>query len=149
MTRRIDTPPPGSQGSASITQVLNQQLTALAEIEAVLEKEHAALESRSSADLLTVADEKNTALLRLGELENQRKSLSLELESDHIKQLREIAARCREMNQHNAALLNAQQAHVDRLLGLLRGSRNANSAAYDASGKKTTQAPRQLKLTQV
>ena len=149
MTRHMNSPAAGSNSASSITHVLNQQLAALAEIEAVLAKEHAALESRSPDDLLAVADEKNTVLTRLGELESQRKSLSLELESDHIGQLRDIAARCRDMNQRNAALLNAQQSHVDRLLSLLRGSSERRSAAYDASGKTTTQAARQLKLTQV
>ena len=36
MTRRMNTPTPGVTGGSSITHVLNQQLAALAEIEAVM-----------------------------------------------------------------------------------------------------------------
>ena len=145
---------PRPQGGArarltSINEVLQAQLDALNKIEAILGNERHALETRAPEALLEVAEAKTEALGTLSDLEEQRKSMSLELSGDEISQLNELTARCRLMNQENAALLNAQQQHVHRLLGLLRGDRDARPSSYDAKGRTNSGAAAQLRLTEV
>lgn len=148
MTRNAQSTDKTHNRLSSINDVLREQLDALAHIEATLAEEREALESRDPEELLSAADAKAQALARLGDLENQRKSMSMDLDSPQFRELRAITARCRSLNQENAALLNAQQQHVTRLLGLLRGNRENQPSAYDASGKTTGSASKQLRLTQ-
>ena len=134
---------------ASINEVMRAQLDALTQIESILGNERDALETRAPEALLASAEAKVQALGRLSELEDQRKSMSLALSGEQISQLNELTTRCRLMNQENAALLNAQQQHVNRLLGLLRGNRDTRPSSYDASGKTNSGTSTQLRLTQV
>lgn len=133
---------------SSVNSVLRAQLEALGRIEAILSNERAALESRDPDELLAAADAKSAALTRLGDLENQRKSISEDMHPDQVEKLRQLTARCRDLNQQNAALLNSQQQHVDRLLSLLRGTADSRTESYDASGRTSGKAAKQLKLTQ-
>lgn len=149
MTRAVASKDTTPNRLSSINSVLRAQLDALTHIEAILAEERKALETRNPEELLTSADAKTQALAKLSELENQRKVMSANLDSAEIQALREISTRCRSMNQQNAALLNAQQQHVDRLLGLLRGNSDNRPSSYDASGKTTGNASKQLRLTQV
>ena len=134
--------------AASINDVLRAQLDALTRIESILAEEHEALRQRSPEALLSTADAKAAALASLGELESRRKAMSANLDAEHLGQLRVIAARCRNMNRENAALLVTQQQHLNRLLGLLRGSADNRPSSYDASGKASGSAAQQLRLTQ-
>ncbi|MGD8323462.1 MAG: flagellar protein FlgN [Gammaproteobacteria bacterium] len=135
---------------SSINDVLRAQLDALARIEAILADEHEALSTRNPEALLRAADAKTAALASLGDLESQRKTMTADLDSEHLRALQDITARCRSMNRKNAALLNAQQQHVNRLLSLLRGGRtDSTPSSYDASGKTPGNASQQLRLTQV
>jgi flagellar biosynthesis/type III secretory pathway chaperone len=148
MTREIPSEDKSPHPLTSINSILRAQLDALTHIEEILSAERAALRTRNAEELLITADAKAQALARLSELESQRKLMSADLDTAHIEDLREIAARCRGINQENAALLNAQQHHVDRLLGLLRGNRDNRPTSYDASGKTTGIAAKQLRLTE-
>jgi len=134
---------------SSINAVLSAQLDTLAQIEALLTQEREALESRDPQLLLDTADAKSVALARLRELEDQRRSMSIDLDSPKLAKVRKATTRCRVINQENALVLNAQQSHLDRLLGLLRGTRDNRPSSYDASGMTTGKAAQKLRLTQV
>lgn len=138
-----------SDSVASMNDVLQAQLTTLAEIEQILGQEHEALIGRDPEALLNAADAKTVLLSRLSELETRRRSLSEHFDAAQLSELQQRSARCRRINQLNAALLNTQQQHVNRLLSLLRGDRNAQPSAYDASGRTTGSTKKQLRLTQV
>jgi flagellar biosynthesis/type III secretory pathway chaperone len=133
----------------SINEIMKAQLDALTQIEAILGNERHALEDRAPEALLAAAEAKTRALGRLGDLEAQRKSMSTALNEEQLAQLGELTERCKAMNQHNAALLSAQQQHVNRLLGLLRGDRDSRPSSYDATGRTNSGATAQLRLTQV
>jgi flagellar biosynthesis/type III secretory pathway chaperone len=137
------------QSLTSINAVLQKQLEALTGIEAILGSEREALRNREPEKLLIAANAKAEALARLSELENQRKSISADIDSRQIETLRDLTQRCKSMNLDNAALLNAQQQHVNRLLGLLRGTSDNKPSSYDASGKTSRATAQQLRLTQV
>ena len=136
------------RGADSLNAVLQAQLQSLKHIEEILMQERAALENRDPDSLLSVADAKHRALADLGNLESQRKTLSRDLKAEDVEQLRLVATRCRRMNTQNAALLNMQQRHVNRLLTLLRGGGNDQPPAYDSNGRPTATTSKQLRLTQ-
>lgn len=149
MNRERTGDPAGSKPLSSINALLQAQLEALTQIEAILGQEHEALENRSPEALLAAADSKHAALSRLGELENERRTISADIHPNQLEQLREIADRCRALNRANSALLNTQRQHVTRLLSLLRGDQDARPAGYDATGQSTGNPAQQLRLTQV
>lgn len=133
---------------SSINAIMQAQLEALAAIEEILLSEREALRDREPDRLLHTANLKNDALARLDRLEDRRRSMTPDLDDSQPETLRALTQRCRTMNLENAALLNAQQQHVNRLLRLLRGNADQEPASYDASGRTNNAGIAQLRLTQ-
>lgn len=125
-----------------LTRLLAEENTALAEFEALLDREHAALAKRDIDALEALSDARHSSVTRLLKLEDERRGLCsmLGYETDLSGLARLIAwcdpqrtllapyeecstraRRCRDLNDRNGLLVGAQIKRVAGLLGALSG----------------------------
>jgi len=127
-----------------LAPLLTEENTALAEFEALLDREHAALRKRDIDALEALADARQSSLTHLLKLEDERRSVCsmLGYETDlrglarliawcdprrslahAYDECAERARRCRDLNDRNGILVGAQIKRVEGLLGAITGNR--------------------------
>lgn len=137
-----------------LARLLAEENTALAEFEALLEREHQALRTRDIDDLESLSAARQDSVIRLLKVEDERRSLCgmLGAEADLAGLARIIswcdpgrtlaaayedcstrARRCRDLNDRNGVLVGAQIKRVTGLLGAITG----NDAAPAVYGPRT------------
>lgn len=135
--------------NTAIESLLDQELAAVADVLVALEAESRALADRDPAALATAVARKTAALGRAAGLEDQRRELlgshaGPEHRDDpaslpdarggkdtaiagQLGRLKDLARRCRDLNDRNGALIRAQRQRVEGSLSLLQGGRQGGS----------------------
>lgn len=132
-----------------LARLLAEENGALAEFEALLEREHAALRSRDIDALQALAEARQASVTGLLKLEDERRSvcsmLGYDVDLSGLGKLiawcdprRSLAAayeecsvrarRCRDLNDRNGILVGAQMKRVEGLLGAITGTSTAPRA---------------------
>ena len=127
----------------TLGHLLSDENGALAEFEVLLDKEHGALRSRDIDALEALAQARQTSVIRLLKIEDERRSLCsmLGFETDltglakllawcdpsrslnkHYEECATRARKCRELNDRNGILVGAQIKRVTGLLGAITGT---------------------------
>ena len=125
-----------------LARLLAEENTALAEFEALLDREHVALATRDIDALEALADARQSSITRLLKLEDERRGVCSMLGYDTdlsglakliawcdpqrtlARPYEECAARarkCRDLNDRNGLLVGAQIKRVEGLLGAITG----------------------------
>jgi len=126
-----------------MARLLAEENAALAECEALLEREHTALKSRDIDALEALADARQDSVTRMLKLEDERRSAcsmhGYDTDLTGLAKLiawcdprRSLAAaydecatrarRCRDLNDRNGILVGAQMKRVEGLLGAITGA---------------------------
>jgi flagella synthesis protein FlgN len=126
----------------ALASILTQEVSALAEIAGLLDREHVLLVANDVETLETVMEERQVSIGKLLRTEDERRSLcrmhGREADAKGIEQLMawcdphgtlkshwadcaKGAARCRELNDRNGALVTARMKRVETLLTVLTG----------------------------
>jgi len=137
-----------------LNTLLAEEAGLLGTLEALLDREHAVLQTQDVAALNATALERQERIGALAQLEEQRRSLCrLHGHSPDLAGLEKLmtwcdpsgslisrlrlcaqgAARCRELNDRNGTLVNARLKRVEGLLGVLTG-RDQRSMTYGPKG---------------
>ncbi len=141
----------------TLGRLLAEENVALREFESLLEREHGALARRDIDTLETLAEDRQANIIRLLEIEEERRSLCgmLGYETDlpglaklfswcdpgrtlmhHYEECSSRARKCRDLNDRNGILVGAQIKRVEGMLGALTGS-NAEPRAYGPRGQSS------------
>jgi flagellar biosynthesis/type III secretory pathway chaperone len=139
----------------TLGRLLAEENTALTEFEALLDREHGALAKRDIDTLEALADDRQTNIVRLLKIEEERRSLCGMLGYDpDLTGLAKLIAwcdpartlarpydecahrarRCRDLNDRNGILVGAQIKRVEGMLGALTGAA-AEPRAYGPRGQ--------------
>jgi flagellar biosynthesis protein FlgN len=139
----------------TLRRLLHEENAALTEFEALLEREHGALAKRDIDTLESLADERQSNIVRLLKIEEERRSLCgmHGYDTDLAGLARMIAwcdpartlarpydecasraRKCRDLNDRNGILVGAQIRRVEGLLGTLTGA-SAEPRAYGPRGQ--------------
>ena len=126
-----------------LSRLLAEENTALAEFETLLDREHTALRARDIDSLEALAEARQTSVIHLLKIEDERRSVCSMLGydtdlgglakliawCDPTRSLKgaydECAARarkCRDINDRNGVLVGAQIKRVEGLLGAITGT---------------------------
>lgn len=144
---------PNSPNAADVTQLLDQEISALEAVMDVLDSEHDALESRN-AEALTAASE-----LKLKCIETARRigaeRAALLTDTNEISgnpqisirwdRLTRLAHGCKEKNERNGMLIRWQHKYVEQTLAVLRQSEPGDTL-YEASGENSRRSARHSDL---
>lgn len=144
----------------TLGRLLTEEIAALAAFAALLDKEHNALRGRDIDALESLADARQTSVVKLLKIEEERRGLCTMhgYESDlaglskllawcdpaHTlgKRYAECASRardCRDLNTRNGVLVGAQIKRVEGLLGAMTGA-SAEPRAYGPRGQSNPYA---------
>ena len=144
-----------------LRSLLDEEATLLAQLEALLEHEAGALSSDELEEIERLGTERHRCVSALMRIDSERRSLcrmhgygedrpqfeALLLKSDPSGQLRkrwlaglEVAARCKDRNERNGAIVSAKLRRVESLLVQLRGGTNQAAPTYGASGQRKVEA---------
>jgi flagella synthesis protein FlgN len=125
-----------------LARLLSEENGALAEFEALLDREHAALKTRDIDELEALANARQNSVTRLLKLEDERRSVCSMLGYDTdlsglakliawcdprrslagaYEECAQRARRCRNHNDRNGILVGAQIKRVEGLLGAITG----------------------------
>lgn len=134
-----------------LARLLDEENSALAAFESLLEREHAALRSRDIDELEALSDARQESITRMLRLEDERRSVcgmhgyptdlaglaQLLAWCDPARTLAPAydecsnrARRCRDLNDRNGVLVGAQMKRVEGMLGAITGTRSAQHAGY-------------------
>ena len=126
-----------------LARLLADENSALAEFEALLDREHAALRSRDIDALEDLSDARQSSVTRLLRIEDERRSVcSMHAYDTDLAGLAKLIAwcdprgslagayeecsmrarRCRDLNDRNGLLVGAQMKRVEGLLGAITGN---------------------------
>jgi flagellar biosynthesis protein FlgN len=126
-----------------LARLLAEENAALAEFESLLDREHAALKTRDIDALETLSDARQSSVMRMLKLEDERRSacsmLGYDTDLSGLAKLiawcdpkRSLVAayeecstrarRCRDLNDRNGILVGAQIKRVEGLLGAITGT---------------------------
>jgi flagellar biosynthesis/type III secretory pathway chaperone len=129
-----------------LARLLDEENTALAEFETLLEREHVALRSRDIDELEALSDARQNSITRMLKLEDERRSVcgmhGYQTDLAGLAQLiawcdprRSLAPaydqcsararKCRELNDRNGVLVGAQIKRVEGMLGAITGTSSA------------------------
>lgn len=138
----------------ALDRLLVEENDALGEFETLLDKEHGALRARDIDALEALADARQTSLVRLLKIEDERRGLcSMHGYDTDLMGLARLIAwcdpsrslagqydecstrarRCRELNDRNGILVGAQMKRVEGLLGAITGT-SSEPRAYGPRG---------------
>lgn len=138
----------------TLARLLTEENGALAEFQALLDQEHGALASRDIDSLEALAEGRQASLIKLLQVEEERRSLCSMLGFDTDltglaklvawcdptgslrKRYEECATRaktCRDSNDRNGVLVGAQIKRVEGLLGAMTGA-SAEPRGYGPKG---------------
>lgn len=127
----------------TLARLLTDENSALAEFEALLDREHDALKSRSIDTLESLAEARQASVIRLLKIEDERRSLCsmLGFATDlgglaklvawcdpagrlhaAYEECASRARKCRDLNDRNGVLVGAQIKRVEGLLGAMTGA---------------------------
>ncbi|QYK03984.1 flagellar protein FlgN [Shewanella zhangzhouensis] len=128
-----------------LNQLLDAQQSLLEQLLAAMAAERAALIAQNASELMTIAEHKSSALLRLKQNDDvmaAHPGHSL-LTNDNalaakVASVQHTLARCKQENEANAQLIEHSQASINRLAQALQVSRNASSLTYTDKGKTST-----------
>ncbi len=147
-----------------LARLLRDEATALADLEAQLDNEYAALSQRDVAALEQASDARAWQMTRLVKLEDDRRSacklhgypptlqgMATMLDwcdpertlADPYQQCVTLALRCRDYNSRNASLVNARMTRIENLLGAL-SSDAAPARVYGRDGAARANAAGRL-----
>jgi len=139
----------------SLATLLTQEVSSLNELAALLEREHALLVANDVEALERAMQERQVVIGRLLNVEEERRSMCrAHGQSADVAGLERLlawadprgslqarlaecskgAARCRELNDRNGALVLARMRRVEGLLGALTGQRAEVPATYGPKG---------------
>ncbi len=139
----------------TLSRLLADENAALTEFESLLDQEHGALARRDIDTLESLADARQTNIVRLLTIEEERRSLcgmhgyDMDLQGlakmiswcDPARTLArpydecaQRARKCRDLNDRNGILVGAQIKRVEGMLGALTGA-NAEPRAYGPRGQ--------------
>jgi flagellar biosynthesis/type III secretory pathway chaperone len=114
--------------TTGIETLLDQELAAVTDVLEALEAESRALVERDAAALASAVERKTAALGRAAGIEEQRRKAGPEPGPEEgggvtgrLQRLKDLARRCRDLNDHNGALIRAQRQRVETSLQLLQG----------------------------
>ena len=148
-----------------LARLLDEENTALAEFESLLEREHVALSSRDIDELEALADVRQASITRMLKLEDERRSVcSMNGYSTDLGGLARLIAwcdprrsltpaydecstrarKCRELNDRNGVLVGAQMKRVEGLLAAICGTGPAPREYGPRRGGAYTQAAGQV-----
>jgi flagellar biosynthesis/type III secretory pathway chaperone len=126
-----------------LARLLDEENTALAEFESLLEREHLALRSRDIDALEALAESRQSSITQLLKLEDERRSVcGMHGHATDLGGLARLIAwcdprrsltpaydecstrarKCRELNDRNGVLVGAQMKRVEGLLGAITGT---------------------------
>jgi flagellar biosynthesis/type III secretory pathway chaperone len=141
--------------AGALEPVIREALEAVRQLESALAEERAALERHDTAALDETARRKQEHLARLDALDGRRRRLLAEhgypadqggvealladSPSAHPltrlwQSLGELAARCRDANAANGAIVHLRQRQIARTLDVLRGVPETTAPVYGADG---------------
>jgi flagellar biosynthesis protein FlgN len=144
----------------SLGTLLTHEVSSLHELAALLEREHALLVANDVESLEKAMEERQVVIGRLLNVEEERRSICrAHGQSADVAGLERLlawadprgslrarldecskgAARCRELNDKNGALVLARMKRVEGLLGALTGQRAEAPATYGPKGSYPTQ----------
>jgi flagellar biosynthesis/type III secretory pathway chaperone len=139
----------------TLGRLLAEENAALSEFESLLDREYGALAKRDIDELETLADTRQSSILRLLKIEEERRSVCGMLGYDeNLQGLAKLIAwcdpartlarpydecanrarKCRDLNDRNGILVGAQIKRVEGLLGALTGTQ-AEPRAYGPRGQ--------------
>jgi flagella synthesis protein FlgN len=139
----------------TLRRLLAEENVALTEFEALLDREYGALAKRDIDALESLAEDRQTNILRLLKIEEERLSLcgmhgyDADLQGlakmiswcdpartlgRHYDECASRARKCRDLNDRNGILVGAQIKRVEGLLGALTGA-SAEPRAYGPRGQ--------------
>jgi flagellar biosynthesis/type III secretory pathway chaperone len=144
----------------TLGRLLAEENVALSEFETLLDQEHGALAKRDIDALESLAEARQTSIIRLLKIEDERRSLCgmLGYDTDLAGLARLIAwcdpgrslarpydecanraRKCRDLNDRNGVLVGAQIKRVEGLLGALTGT-SAEPRSYGPRGQSNPYA---------
>jgi flagellar biosynthesis protein FlgN len=148
-----------------LARLLDEENTALAEFESLLEREHLALRSRDIDELEALSDARQNSITRMLKLEDERRSVcgmhGYQTDLSGLAQLMawcdprrslssaydECSARarkCRDLNDRNGVLVGAQIKRVEGMLGAITGNGSAPLEYGPRRGAAYTQSSGQV-----
>ena len=136
-----------SDATAAMKDLLDRQAAALEKVLESLDHEREALMDRDAAALELVTKEKQQALAKADDLEQQRLALAPDLSAMELlaatpevasrwEKLLDLTRRCREQNDINGRMIRRQSRRVESTLQLMRGQPNS-SGVYGPDGEST------------
>ncbi len=130
----------GSRPAVAPADILAREGEALADVLEALEAEHQALLARDAARLTEATAAKSRAMAQAAALEAERKAVMAlgEMDDETLQPLRQLARRCRDLNEANGALIRGQRRRVEASLSLIRGGQGGVApATYGPDGIRT------------
>lgn len=128
--------------SASSEQLLSQQQQKLQSLLALLEKEKEVLQGHSPEELIEIAQQKNSLLLSVQELDEKisqqagfAKEKAAGLYQDLLDDIASLLEQCKEINTVNGMIIQQSQIAVEKMKTALLVSNNRSSMTYDNKGK--------------
>ena len=136
-----------SDATAAMKDLLDRQVAALEKVLESLDHEREALMDRDAAALELVTKEKQQALAKADDLEQQRLALAPDLSAMELlaaapevasrwEKLLDLTRRCREQNDINGRMIRRQARRVESTLQLMRGQ-PSGSGVYGPDGEST------------
>jgi len=139
-----------NQRLAQLSELIDRQIEAMGTLHACLQAERRALDTRNAEELSEAAAGKSERLTVIGTLEQQRVRLVPDAQAmaslcgsepelaGRWRELLELTASCRDLNEANGTLIRWQRRRVEGTLGLLRGA--SGPAIYGPDGGNQTGA---------
>ena len=144
----------------TLGRLLAEENSALSEFESLLDQEHGALAKRDIDALESLAETRQTSILRLLKIEEERRSvcgmLGYDMDLQGLAKLiawcdpartlarpydecADRARKCRDLNDRNGILVGAQIKRVEGMLGALTGA-SAEPRSYGPRGQSNPYA---------
>ncbi|MDJ0927306.1 MAG: flagellar protein FlgN [Gammaproteobacteria bacterium] len=133
--------------TVAMKDLLDRQAAALEKVLETLDHEREALMNRDAAALELITKEKQEALAKADELEQQRLALAPDLNAMELlaatpdvaprwEKLLDLTRRCREQNDTNGRMIRRQARRVESTLQLMRGQ-PGNAGVYGPDGESS------------
>jgi len=132
----------GNSAKIDNTALLNQQLSQLMQLEAVIDSEKEVLQGQNPEKLIEITETKNQLLLSIETLDQQfSQSIIFKQEkqngqyTDQLAEIKTILLRCKDKNFVNGQIIEHSQLAVERMKTSLLHQHNKSSMTYDSKGK--------------
>ncbi|GEM_PF-5542937 len=132
-----------NENQGRFTSLLEQEVTTLHDLHALLQEELLALKDRNLDSISKIAEEKNTVLDKLGTLDKERQRYAKNdlADTDEIHTLsREIKVcldKCKQQNNINGGVIEISQLFNEKILDIMSGNPD-KQITYGATGKNNS-----------